>query len=288
MSQQAPTDTGESPRGHLERLYPQPGRVALTGLYLCENLRALIPRQGTYLYSNFITSLDGRIALARRDGGELGVPPQTANARDWRLLLELAAPADAIVVSGRFLRQLGAGEAQAWPPFSGKAPSDLLAFRKERGLSPQPALVVVSRTLELPLRALERLADRRVIVATVDGAGSEAAAVLQTAGAEVLRLGGDSVGGRALDQALAERDLRLVYSIAGPEVLHTLLSAGVLQRIYITTVLRVLSGNDYATLIEGPTLEPPYDFRLAALYLDRHGPDGVEQLLQVFDRVSVT
>ena len=270
--------------GRLAMIYPTPARVSLPGLYLAEDLRALIPEVGAYVYTNFITSLDGRIAVARADSDRLAVPRQTANARDWRLLLELAAPADAIVVSGRYIRQLADGSAQAWPPFTGDAPSDLLAFRSRQGLAEQPALVILSRSLELPLAALERLADRRLAVATVDQAPVEAEQEVARSGAEVLRLGSGSVDGRRLLAALDHRGIRLIYSTAGPEVLHMLLSAGVLQRLYLTTVLRMLAGDDYATLVRGARLVPPYDFQLSALYLDQQGPDGVQQLMQVYDR----
>lgn len=268
----------------LERLYPRSGEVALSGLYLAEDLRALVGGDGGYVYSNFVSSLDGRIAIARSASARLGVPPQTANARDWRLLLELAAPADAVLISGRYLREIGAGSAQSWPPFSGETPSDLLAFRADKGLAPQPVLVVVSRTLEFPPRVMSKLADRRLIVATIDQACAAAMNRARDAGAEVLQLGSGSVDGRRLIAALVERGLRLIYSTAGPAVLHMLLSSDVLQRLYLTTVLRILAGEAYATLARGAALDPPYDFELGALYLDRHGPDGVPQCMQVYDR----
>ena len=277
-----PPSPSDSPE--LEVLYPAAGETGLEGLYLCEGLRSLVPVDGSYLYTNFVTSLDGRIAIEQSDTGKLSVPGSTANARDWRLLLELAAPADALIVSGRYLRQLAAGEAQAWPPFSGEAPADLVAFRERQGLVRQPALVVVTRSLDVPVAALERLSDRRLIIATVTGADAQTAAILEGAGAEVLRLGDGDVDGARLVEALGERGLRLVYSIAGPAVLHMLISSRVLRRIYLTTVMRVLAGNSFATLARGALLEQPCDFRLAALYLDRHGPDGVEQLFQVYDR----
>jgi riboflavin biosynthesis pyrimidine reductase len=279
-------DCPPSPSGsrELEALYPAAGKSGLKGLYLCEDLRSLVPVDGSYVYTNFVASLDGRIAVERPDSGRLAVPGSTANARDWRLLLELAAPADALIVSGRYLRQLAAGEAQAWPPFSGEAPSDLVVFRERQGLVRQPALVVVTRTLDLPVAALERLSDRRLILATGHQADGKTAAILEGVGAEVLRLGDGDVDGARLVEALGKRGLRLVYSIAGPAVLYMLASRRVLRRIYLTTVMRVLAGDSFATLARGALLEPPYDFRLAALYLDRHGPDGVEQLFQVYDR----
>lgn len=267
----------------LRELYPAPGEIPLEGLYLCHDLRRAVSPGHVYVYSNFIASLDGRIAVARADDAEPAIPESTANPRDWRLLLELAAPADALIVSGRYLRQIGEGVAQAPPPFEGDAPEDLLALRAQSGLPDQPALVVVSNSLELPLDVLARYRHRRVIVATSASARAEPAHRLAGAAIEIIRVGDERVEGERLIGALAECGFELVYSIAGPAVMHTLLEANVLRRLYLTTVLRVLSGTRYATMATGKQLDVPYDFELAALYLDEAGPDGVQQLLQIFD-----
>ncbi|MCF7984703.1 MAG: dihydrofolate reductase family protein [Thiohalocapsa sp.] len=270
----------------LRMLYPSMSDVPLSGLYLCEDLRALIPASGVYTYSNFISSLDGRIAVSRPDApGGLGVPEQTANARDWRLLLELAAPADAIIVSGRYMRELAHGTAQAEPPLGNDAPPDLRKFRARAGLPPQPALVILSRSLDLPPDVIRRLAGRRVIVASIAEATPSAVASLRQGNLDVILAGSGAVDGMRLTSALAERGIQLAYSIAGPEVLHTLLHARVLQRLYLTTVARLLAGEEYATLVHGKRLVPPFDFALSALYLDHQGPDGVDQLMQVYDSV---
>lgn len=268
----------------LQMLYPRSGPVPLSGLYLGHDLRSLLPASGTFVYSNFITSLDGRIAVPRAGRTEHEVPNQTANPRDWRLMLELAAPADAIIVSGRLLRELEAGTAQAWPAFSDGGPQDLLAFRAKIGLPEQPVLVVVSRSLDLPAGILATLvSQRRVIVAGVAAASAQCVEAVKAAGAELLFLGDQTVDARRLIEALNERSIRLIYSTAGPEVLHLLLRSDVLQRLYLTTVARVLAGSEFATLVHGPKLEPPCDFSLSALYFDPAGAHGVGQLLQVYD-----
>ncbi len=217
-------------------------------------------------------------------GGEPEIPSETANPRDWRLLLELAAPADALIVSGRYVRQLAEGSAQALPPLQGDVAPDILAFRAALGLPVQPVLVVVSNSLDVPVEVLLRDGPRPVIVATSDAASVESARRLSGDHVEVIRVGGERVEGERIVAALAKRDLKLIYSIAGPAVLHMLLAARVLRRLYLTTVLRVIGGEDYATMTRGARLAPPYDFRLAALYLDpAGGPGGTEQLLQVFE-----
>jgi riboflavin biosynthesis pyrimidine reductase len=272
----------EAQQGRVRQLYPLPERAPLAGLYLAHDLRSCVDGDTAYVYSNFIASLDGRIAVARAGDGSTEVPRETANSRDWRLLLELAAPADALIVSGRFVRELASGSAQSAPPLEGDVPAELLNWRREQGLTAQPALVVVSNSLVLPVESLLQR-ERQIVVITSEAAPADRARSLEARGIEVIRAGGQQVDGRRMVAALAGRDLKLIYSVAGPAVMHTLLEARVLHRLYLTTVLRVLSGEGYATLAQGPQLDPAYDFELSSLYLDPCGPDGVGQLLQVFD-----
>jgi riboflavin biosynthesis pyrimidine reductase len=277
------TTTASNLSQSLLALYPERQRTALEGLYLSEDIRRCRQGGNLLVYSNFIASLDGRIAVTDSRSGEPSVPEETANPRDWRLLLELAAPADALIISGRYVRELAAGKAQSLPPFQEGDSADLLKFRKALGLPVQPVLVVVSNSLDLPLEALFRDQPRPVLVATSEQADAEQIRQTARGQVEVVRVGRDRVEGDRLVAALGNRDLTLIYSIAGPAVLHMLLTAGVLDRLYLTTVLRVLGGKEYVTMARGERLTPPYDFCLSALYLDPHGPDGVEQLLQVFD-----
>lgn len=279
------SDSGSAPLS-LRRLYPGHADAPLEGLYLGSDLRRHVDDGKVFVYSNFVTSLDGRIAITDPDTGKSEIPDATANPRDWRLLLELAAPADAIIVSGRYMRQLADGEAQAEPPLEGDVPDDLLAFRKNLALNAQPALVVVSHSLNLPEGLATHLRSRPVYVATGRSADPGEIARLEEAGVVVLKVGDDQVDGAELISALKEEGLRLIYSIAGPSVMHTLLDAGVLDRLYLTTVLRVLSGQDYATFAKGPKLAPAADFELTSLYLDPHGPGAGGQLLQIYDAVD--
>jgi riboflavin biosynthesis pyrimidine reductase len=271
---------------HLLELYPQSGTRPLSGLYLGQDLRSILAScQDSLVYTNFVTSLDGRIALVDRKSGQSEVPAETANPRDWRLLLELSAPADVLIMSGRYLRDLASGNAQSLPPFSDQLPDDILDYRRRLGLIDKPALVFITRSSDIPEQALDRLTDRRILIATGDVAPDKRAR-FEAKGIEVMAFDSQRVDGRELIERLSEKGFRLIYSIAGPEVMHTLLTAGVLWRIYMTTVMRVLSGEEYATLAHGPKLDPVRDFELSALYLDRYGPDDVEQLLQVYTRKS--
>ncbi|WP_260294003.1 dihydrofolate reductase family protein [Sedimenticola hydrogenitrophicus] len=272
----------------LQQLYPDRNSAKLAGLYLSQDLRTCLPDDPArcYVYSNFLSSLDGRIAVTDPETGESGVPEATANQRDWRLLLELAAPADALIMNGRYLRDLSEGRAQSLPPYSGQIPNELVTFRERLGLPGKPVIVFLSRSLDIPTAALERLEEREIIIATTEKAHRRDIRQLEARDVDVVSLGQGGVDGGRLMTFLAKRELRLVYSIAGPEIMHVLLAADVLQRLYLTTALRILAGNHYATIVHGPGFRTPVDFRLSALYLDSQGPDGVEQLLQVYDRMT--
>jgi hypothetical protein len=165
----------------------------------------------------------------------------------------------------------------------GRVPGDLVDYRAVTGLPPHTALVVVSRSPDLPAEGLLGGSGRRVIVATTYDAHAGRVAALLDLGVEVVRTGRAAGDGRRLVEAPWPECLRLVCSSAGPEVLYPLLRAGVPQRLYLTTVLRVLAGRDLSPLVRGPRFAPPVDFRLAALYPDAEGPEGVQPPLEVYE-----
>lgn len=273
------------------QLYPvTQHECKLEGLYL-QPLAGDVREAGSPLvYTNYITSLDGRIAIDHPVSGERGVPGNITNPRDWRLYQELAARADVLLVSARYLRELAQDKAQASMPLSDDpAFADLLAWRLQHGLAPQPAVVVLSASLDLPLSQLRALQHRRIYVAT--GAKSTASAdrvdEIEQCGAGILYSGDSSkVEGKQLVELLAEEGFRTIYSIAGPGVLETLLRARVLDRIYLTQVHRLIGGVSFDTLFEGHLLNPPADFNLRALYYDRHGGESCGQLFGIYDLIK--
>ena len=61
MANRSETD---SPAPGLQSLFPQSQKRQLKGLYLCSDLRRHVKDGDVFVYSNFITSLDGRIAIS--------------------------------------------------------------------------------------------------------------------------------------------------------------------------------------------------------------------------------
>lgn len=267
-------------------LYPRHGlRHGLEGLYLGQ-----IPDTGPadtqpFIYSNFISSLDGRIALPGPGRNTHQVPPAIANARDWRLFQELAAQADLLITSGRYFRQSSDQEAQAELPVGCSAEfADLRAWRIDRGLAPQPDVAVFSATLDIPVTALDQYRERNVFLIT--GAAADAEKLDRITGsshARVITCGHDGhVDASALRSKLGALGYRRVYAIAGPSVLHTLVEGNALDRLYHTTAHCLLGGDKFDTFVWGPELQPAFCMPLRELYLDRHAPNGAGQTLAVY------
>jgi riboflavin biosynthesis pyrimidine reductase len=255
---------------------------------MSEPLAPPAARTTSFVYANFIMSLDGRISLADPRTSRRTVPRSIANSRDWRLFQELAACADALITSGRYVRDLKNGVSTRSFPLSGKTEyADLVRWRGERGLPPQPAVVIVSASLELPDLTPLVESGRSVFVATGEAAEPRKVARLEARGARVLGVGdGTRAEGRRLVEALAREAQANLCVIGGGEILHSLIAAKAVDRLYLTLACRMLGGASYDTLLTGPALEPAAGFTLKALHYDAEGAVavGVEQLFAVFDR----
>ncbi len=268
------------------RLYPLPsGEHALQGLYLTQGLHELGRPGKPFVYSNFITSLDGRIAIASEDRATHQVPAAITNPRDWRLYQELAGQADLLITSGRFFRQAEIDEAQDVLPVGTQAAyADIREWRSRHGLPAQPDIAILSRSLAIPPESLEAYRDRRIMVITGNAADPKRVAQLRGEGVEVLFAGsGHGAEGGEMVARLADAGYRSLYAIAGPDVLHTLLEAGVLDRLYLTTTHQLLAGDAFDTFTRGKLLEPALGMQLSSLYLDTHAPEGASQWFCVFE-----
>lgn len=274
---------------HVLRLQPgPPERVPLRGLYLHSPCAPPADRARTFVYANYISSLDGRTSLPDPLTQRSTVPRALANGRDWRLFQELSACADAVVVTGSHVRQLPGEITGRSFPVSARPPyADLHAWRVAQGLPPQPAVVIVSASLQLPDLSELSASGRPVYVAAGRAADPRRVARLEGEGVRVLLAGSGArvEGGRLID-ALAREQLCNIAMVSGGELLHTLAIDDVLDRLYLTVSCRLLGGFAFDTLVTGETLEGAPRFNLRALHYDANaGSEGAEQLFAIFDAV---
>ena len=269
------------------QLYPLPAAERpLTNLYLNHQLRRQNQSGGQpFVYANFVTSLDGRIALPAAHDGILAVPKAIANDRDWRLFQELAAQADLIITTGRYLRDYADGRAQEILQTDDERYADLRRWRTEQGLNPQPDLAVISGSLRFPIPDLLTAAGRKVTIFTTANPDPERVREIEARAGQVIIAGDElTVDAAQLLQHMGSLGYRTVYSAAGPRILHMLVRGGALDRLYITYANRLLGGLPFAALVEGDTLPTAVGLTLHSLYQDPQALDGLGQLFAAYNR----
>ena len=242
----------------------------LCGLYLDLALHQQAKHGDVFIYSNYIASLDGRIALRDAQRQNFSVPQAIANARDWRLYQELAAQSDIMLTSARYFRQLSKGCAQDLLPVGReKAYEDLQVWRHDQGLKPQPDVMILSASLDIPLASLDALQDRKIWLVTNAQADDHKVRELQSAGVAVLQVAEERVQGKAIKALLIEHGYRSAYMIAGPQVHQTMLADQVLNRLFLTTHLSLLGQDAFYTILQGSI--SPVMCEVESLYWDAVG-----------------
>ncbi|MEM7113139.1 MAG: dihydrofolate reductase family protein [Chloroflexota bacterium] len=265
------------------QLYPLPSSERpLTNLYLQQNLRQYGEKR-PFVYSNYVTSLDGRIAIPHPDKPGMMVPKQIANERDWRLFQELAVQADVVISSGRYLRDYADGRAQEILSIYDKPQfADLAAWRRERHLPLYPAIALISNSLDFPIPPVLVSDERTVLVFTSETADQARINALERQGAQVFVVGKQGANGRLLVDKLSQLGYNTIYNATGPKVLHLLLAASVLHRLYLTFANRLLGGHPFSSIVEGDVLVPPADFVLTSLFFDPAALHGLGQLFSCY------
>jgi riboflavin biosynthesis pyrimidine reductase len=212
---------------HLELLYEREG---LPGFGLSG---ALATRYGgdlgfraPCLYANFVSSLDGVVALPVE--GDSGPVISQHSQLDRFVMGVLRACADAVIVGASTFRKASGHEWTAqmiYPPAS----DDYAALRAQLGLPARPLLVVVSHSGRLDI-AQPALAEALVVTSRAGEARLKAAAP----GLQILALEPE-VRMHVLLAELHQRGLRHILTEGGPALFAQLVAEDVLDELFLTS-----------------------------------------------------
>lgn len=252
------------------RLFPQPSKQCeLENLYLHHHGWYQSRQTKTTVVANFLTSLDGRIAVSE-DATEIPRLPKALTSReDFRLFLELYAQADCLITHGGYLRALAEDKLSniLQLPTDSKF-EDLRTWRKMQGLTANPDIVIASSNLRFPMHASVHEHGQKIYIATGQKADPRMCRAWQQQGYEILLAGKSNfVEGAPLIQALTKRNYRHIYLIAGPKMLHTMLEDQQLDRLYISNSHQLLGGETFRTMLDGNVLAR-CQLRLSSLFYD--------------------
>ena len=267
-------------------LYPHTGTTReLDGTYLAHDLRGLGTSEQPFVYANFVSSLDGRIAVVEAQTGESYVLEDLTSGHDWRLFQELQAQADCMVTHGGYLRALASRKFQDILQVGlAKQALDIGRWRNAHSLTRQPAIAIVSRSLDFPIPPSLERHEQPVHIITANDAPADRVAFWRDHGCEVVFAGsGVSVEGAPMIRTLGTRGYARLYLLAGPQMLETVLRDGSLSRLYLTLTHQLIGGEMFHTLTAGPRLGRAGRLQLHTLYYDAVAPKGTGQWFAAFD-----
>ncbi|TAK59983.1 dihydrofolate reductase family protein [Methylobacter sp.] len=265
---------------NLLRFYPHPCKeVPLQDLYLDHDLH----KQGTTgspcVYANFLSSLDGRIAL-EDSAQRTYIPKHITTDSDFGLFMELHAQADCIITHGGYMRALGEGRLGNILQVKDK---HLAEWRRNNGLQAQPAVIIASASLDFPIHNSLHKHAQTVYIATGKNADPNRIRYWQDLGYPMLFTGEDhTVHGAPLIHQLSGLGYKSIYLVAGPQMLDTVIREKQLSRLYLTITHQLIGGKDFRTLLTGSTLGPEGNLILEAQYYEQDSPPGSGQFFMQF------
>lgn len=272
-------------------LYPEFGlNKPLAGLYLREGLFADSESDEPYIYANFLSSLDGRIAWREEQEKDYQLPQALKSDEDFRLFLELYAHADCIVTHGGYMRALNAGRlgnVLQIPQVDWA--QDIHQWRQSQGLAAAPDVVVLSASLDFSLHQSLYNSAQQVHLCSGANANQQKCSEWLQQGYTVQRLGqGDYVEAKPLYQFLQQQQYRRVYLVAGPLLLQELLLHGYVRRFFMTISHQFLGGEDIQTIIPSLKMNDWGHMQLQQLYMGETNADRIGQWYAEFTPKKVT
>jgi riboflavin biosynthesis pyrimidine reductase len=232
-----------------------------------------------HVYANFLTSLDGRIAL--RDAGDEHylLPNQLKSDEDFMLFLELYARADCIITHGGYMRALDAGRLGNVLQLPDSSETQYLHdWRQQQGLKKNPDVVVISGSLDFPWHSSLDDSGQKVHIATGGKASQDSQQHWMNAGHQVNQMGAQQhVDVTYLMEFLKKQGYQSIYLVAGPDLLQDLIQHGYVQSFYMTMSHQLLSGRDFKSLLSGNVLDQSGRMKLNSMYMDVENSNALGQ-----------
>jgi len=199
------------------------------------------------LYANFVSSVDGVVALA--GALESGQVVSGNNEPDRFIMALLRAASDAILVGAGTFRKAGG---DGWYPESvyPAAAEHFAELRKQLCLRPHPLLVVVTASGQIDPK---QPALRDCLVITSPQGEMRLRGKLQS-GTRMAVLSGKRFNGHSLLELLHAQGSHAILTEGGPTLVSQLLKEGLIEELFLTTSPRLFgrrTGDERKSLVEG-------------------------------------
>ncbi len=235
------------------QLLPHPAAVDVAALLATLRADFTPPEDRPYTLVNFVESLDGRAAVHGRSGA-LG------DDGDRAMFHGLREQVDAVLAGTGTLRSENYGRVLGKPERRDR--------RRAAGRSAEPLTCIVSRSGEVPTDIpLFSEPEARVVVYSPRALETSGCA----AQVEVTVLDPDELTfAEAFRRLRADHDVRSLLCEGGPTVFGALLTAGLVDELFLTLSAKLVGGGDEPAITAGPELDTPRELAIRWV-LERNG-----------------
>jgi riboflavin biosynthesis pyrimidine reductase len=261
----------------VSQLYPTYKKnIELKNLYLKHKI-CKASRNSPFFYANFITSLDGRIAIKQTEKHYYELPKSLENAHDFRLFLELHAQADCLITHSGYLRALEKGTlGNILQVGLQNGHEDLTSWRNQQGLKAQPDIIILSRSLNFNLPKTIKNYDQHTTIITGKSADKSKINHFQKLGYEVIETNSSGlISPTDVFNVAKKYNYKYLYLVTGPAFFQSMLKSKLLNRLYITINHKIIGGKDFMTITSG--LEAGLNLKLKLLKMYHQEPNKVNQ-----------
>jgi riboflavin-specific deaminase-like protein len=194
-----------------------------------------------YVAINMVMSLDGKVSAGGKSGSIGG-------AADREAMRVLRSKADAVMI--------GAGTLRA----------EKASLTSEGRRNPEPLAVLVSATLDVPIRNLLHADKERTIILTSKAKGIDGSAKQILSGHA--KVAGHIDLAEALRSLKESRGVNRILLEGGPTLNHSLVSDGLVSEVFLTISPKILGGTpeESAGIIAGERLDPRVGSELLSIH----------------------
>ncbi|MUN55618.1 pyrimidine reductase family protein [Kocuria koreensis] len=213
----------------IDQLFPT-ARQELTDEQLLTLYAPRTADDGAWLRMNFVTSLDGAVAV---DGvsGSLGGPG------DFRVFELQRYLADVVLVGAGTVRDEGYGAMVL--------PQEATRWRADHGLTDHPVFALISGSADLSPESetFSRAPVRPLVFVSADADEARRDALAEVADVVIASVpGGAAIDPRIVRAHLVSRGLTRIHGEGGPRVFGSFLEAGVVDELCLTMAPKLLAG----------------------------------------------
>lgn len=267
---------------NIKRVYPhnKTAECKLENLYLNPLLSMIYKGNNPIYYANFLSSLDGRIAIYSKKHRLLLTPDAIKNTVDFVLFSQLHAQADCLVTNTHYIKGLNKGY---YGDILSVKNQKLAQWRKDNNIRSHK-IIILSNSLDFPInKKLETYKDKIIILTTTEDL--KKINKFKEKGYDIVKCRGKNVSAKSLNKCIIQNKLKSVYFIAGPTIVEQMMAEKLLDRFYYSTSMSLVGTQKYDTIIRGNFLKETVGLDLTEMFIHTDVKKNIstQTLFQVFN-----